>query len=40
VDAAFVLGMLGLGLVLGFGAWGLARAASISETVRATFLCF
>jgi sulfite exporter TauE/SafE len=28
------------GLVLGFGAWGLARAASISETVRATFLCF
>jgi len=38
VDAAFVLGMLGLGL--GFGAWGLARAASISETVRATFLCF
>jgi len=28
------------GLVLGFGAWGLARAASISEAVRATFLCF
>jgi sulfite exporter TauE/SafE len=27
-------------LVLGFGAWGLARAASISETVRAGFLCF
>jgi sulfite exporter TauE/SafE len=28
------------GLVLGFGAWGLARAAAISETVRATILCF
>ena len=27
-------------LVLGFGAWGLARAASISETVRSAFLCF
>jgi uncharacterized protein len=27
-------------LVLGFGAWGLARAAAISDTVRATFLCF
>jgi len=28
------------GLVLGFGAWGLARAAAIPETVRATILCF
>ena len=28
------------GLVLGFGAWGLARAAAISETVRAAILCF
>ena len=27
-------------LVLGFGAWGLARAAAISETVRAVILCF
>jgi sulfite exporter TauE/SafE len=28
------------GLVLGFGAWGLARAAAISDDVAATFLCF
>lgn len=28
------------GLVLGFGAWGLARAAAVSETVRAAILCF
>ena len=27
-------------LVLGFGAWGLARAAAISDTVRAAILCF
>jgi sulfite exporter TauE/SafE len=27
------------GLVLGFGAWGLARAATISDGVRAAFLC-
>src|SRR3954463_7281259 len=27
-------------LVLGFGVWGLARAAGISDTVRATVLCF
>jgi sulfite exporter TauE/SafE len=28
------------GLVLGFGAWGLARAAAISDTVRSAWLCF
>jgi sulfite exporter TauE/SafE len=28
------------GLVLGFGVWGLARAAANSESLRTTFLCF
>ena len=28
------------GLVLGFGAWGLARAAELPGAVRAAFLCF
>jgi sulfite exporter TauE/SafE len=28
------------GVVLGFGVWGFARAAAISETVRAAILCF
>jgi sulfite exporter TauE/SafE len=27
------------GLVLGFGAWGLARAEAISDGVRAALLC-
>jgi len=27
-------------VVLGFGVWGLASAAAVSDTVRATFLCF
>jgi sulfite exporter TauE/SafE len=28
------------GIVLGFGAWGLARAAAVSETIRSSLLCF
>jgi len=27
------------GLVLGFGVWGIARAAALPEAIRATFLC-